>query len=473
MNMQTPMNEADAIASDVAGALPLGQSGAKRKTQIVVVGGGAGGLELVRRLGAKYGRKNHDIILVDKNASHIWKPLLHEVAAGSLDANLDEVGYRGHCHKWGYRYFKGTMAGIDREQRVIHLAPVHDEDGTEIISSHAIRYDYLILAVGSVSNDFGVSGVKEHAIYLDSREQADKFRTKLLNHCLRVSRTMSIDPAANAQVRVAIVGGGATGVELAAELYNAAGALKYYGLEVFDESRLKVTLLEAGERILPALPERLSSAAQHELERLGVEVRVHTQVIKTRKGLFLTRDDDAIRADLIVWAAGVKGADFLAKLGLETNRNNQILVRDTMQTRSDDRIFALGDCCSYTPEGETRPIPPRAQAAHQMADTVFENLKIVMGNEARAKKSKAAKKLKPFVYKDNGSLVSLSRFSTVGSLMGNLVGGSMAVEGRLARAIYTSLYSMHLLAIHGWLKGLSLMAIGRVNRIVRPRLKLH
>lgn len=464
---------ADGALVATAARAPANPHKTGRKTQIVVVGGGAGGLELVRKLGAKFGRKHHDIILVDKNASHIWKPLLHEVAAGSLDANLDEVGYRGHCHKWGYRYFKGTLAGVDRENRTIQIAPVHDDDGTEIISGHSIRYDYLVLAVGSVSNDFGVNGVKEHAIYLDSREQADKFRTKLLNHCLRVSRQMSVDPQSNAQVRVAIVGGGATGVELAAELYNAAGALRYYGLEVFDESRLKVTLLEAGDRILPALPERLSAAAKHELEELGVEVRTGTQVIKARKGLFLTRDDDAIRADLIVWAAGVKGADFLANLGLQTNRNNQILVRDTMQSLDDERIFALGDCCSYTPEGEKRPIPPRAQAAHQMADTVYDNLLRVMANAKRAGEGKSPRTLKRFVYRDNGSLVSLSRFSTVGSLMGNLVGGSMAVEGRLARFIYTSLYSMHLLAIHGWLKGLSLMAIGRVNRIVRPRLKLH
>ncbi|MEO0463074.1 MAG: NAD(P)/FAD-dependent oxidoreductase [Pseudomonadota bacterium] len=472
MNYQSSLDAAGEVPlnSEVA---PSWRSGIGRKTQIVVVGGGAGGLELVRRLGSKFGRKDHDIILVDKNPSHIWKPLLHEVAAGSLDANLDEVGYRGHCHKWGYRFFQGTLSGIDREHRAIHIAAVLDEDGSELIAGHTIRYDYLVLAVGSISNDFGVAGVKDHAIYLDSREQADRFRTKLLNHCLRVSRAMMVDPQADAQVRVAIVGGGATGVELAAELYNAAGALRHYGLEVFDESRLKVTLLEAGERILPALPERLSNAARLELENLGVEVRTHTQVIKARRGLILTRDDDAIRADLIVWAAGVKGAPFLATLGLETNRNNQIKVRDTLQTLEDDRIFALGDCASYVPEGEQRPIPPRAQAAHQMADTVFHNLKRVMVNAKRRAAEKPEKPLKTFAYHDNGSLVSLSRFSTVGSLMGNLVGGAMAVEGRLARFIYTSLYSMHLLAIHGWLKGVSLMAIGRVNRIVRPKLKLH
>jgi NADH dehydrogenase len=434
-----------------------------RKTQIVVVGGGAGGLELVRRLGAKFGRKRHDIILVDKNLSHIWKPLLHEVAAGSLDANLDEVGYRGHCSRWGYRFFQGSLDGIDREAKTIHLAPVKDEDGSELIAGHTIRYDILVLAMGSVSNDFGVPGVKEHCLYLDSREQADRFRTRLLNHCLRVSRTLMNDSSAGEQVRVAIVGGGATGVELAAELYNAAGALRHYGLEVFDESRMNVTLLEAGPRILPALPDKLAAAAQYELEQLGVEVRPATQVVEARPRQLITKSGEVIEADLIVWAAGVKGADFIAGLGLETNARNQILVTDTLQTTVDPNIFALGDCASYTPPGEDRPVPPRAQAAHQMAGTVFDNIC----------RMQQGKPLKHFVYRDKGSLVSLSRFSTVGSLMGNLIGGSMAIEGRLARFIYTSLYRLHLIGIHGWVKATFLMLVGRVNRIVRPKLKLH
>jgi NADH dehydrogenase len=434
-----------------------------RKTQIVVVGGGAGGLELVRRLGAKYGRKHHDIILVDKNLSHIWKPLLHEVAAGSLDANLDEVGYRGHCARWGYRFFQGSLESIDRENKTIRLAPVLDDEGEELIGAHSIRYDCLVLALGSVSNDFGVPGVKEHCLYLDSRQQADKFRTKLLNHCLRVSRAMLADPAADAQVRVAIVGGGATGVELAAELYNAAGALRHYGLEVFDESRLAVTLLEAGPRILPALPERLSASARKELTALGVEVLESVQVVEAQRGALVTKEGTRIEADLMVWAAGVKGAEFLATLGLETTPRNQIVVADTLQTVTDPDIFALGDCAAYTPVEGGPQIPPRAQAAHQMADTVFQNI-------VRRERGKS---LKRFEYQDNGSLISLSRFSTVGSLMGNLVGGAMAIEGRLARFIYISLYRMHLVAIHGWVKGISLMLIGRVNRIVRPRLKLH
>lgn len=435
-----------------------------KKTQIVVVGGGAGGLELVTRLGGHLSRDDFDIILVDRNSTHIWKPLLHEVAAGSLDANLDEVGYRGHAYRWGYRYFDGALEAIDREARQIIVAPIVDEDGSEVIGRHRIRYDYLVLAVGSVSNDFGTPGVREHCLSLDSRADADRFRRRLLNQCLRVSRAMVANPDADEYARVAIVGGGATGVELAAELYSAASALGFYGLEVFDEKRLQVTLIEAGPRILPALPDKLAQAATEELEALGVRVLTATQVTSATAEAIITKSGEVIPADLKVWAAGVKGAEFLKNIGgLETTRGNQLVVGPTLQTTLDERIFAIGDCAYYVPEGEGRPIPPRAQAAHQMATTAYHNIRAMIDG----------KPLRHFVYQDKGSLVSLARYTTVGSLMGNLVGGRMAIEGRLARLVYTSLYRMHLLAIHGWMKGLSLLLVGHVNQVVRPKLKLH
>jgi NADH:ubiquinone reductase (H+-translocating) len=434
------------------------------KTQIVIVGGGAGGLELVRRLGAKLGRDAYDVILIERNQTHIWKPLLHEVAAGSLDANLDEVGYRSHGHRWGYRFFLGSLETIDRAARQVVVAPILDEDGTEIIGRHRIRYDYLVLCVGAVSNDFGTPGVREHCLLLEDREQADRFRQKLLNHCLRVSRTMTTDSGADAYVNVTIVGGGATGVELAAELFNAASALKHYGLEVFDESRLRVTLVEAGPRILPALPINLAEAAHKELEALGVRVLVNTSIMEATSTGMGTRTGEVIGADLKIWAAGVRAPDVLKDIaGLETTRSNQLVVRPTLQTTRDDRIFAIGDCCYFKPDDSDRPVPPRAQAAHQMVRTAYRNVLSLIVDRP----------LETFVYRDRGSLVSLSRYSTIGSLMGNLVGGRMAVEGRIARIVYLSLYRMHLIGVHGWLKGIALILVGHVNRVVRPRLKFH
>jgi len=433
------------------------------KTQIVVVGGGAGGLELVRRLGARFGRRC-DIILIDKNHTHIWKPLLHEVAAGTLDANLDEVGYRTHCHRWHYRFFYGTLEGLDRANRRVIVAPMYDEDGRELIGRHEVRYDYLVLAVGGICNDFGTPGAREHCLFLDDRVQADRFRARLLNQCLRVSRAMMADPKADAHVQIAIIGGGATGVELAAELYSAAAGLRHYGLEVFDEDRLEVTLIEAGPRLLPQLPERLSDPAREELEKLGVRVLLDSKVVSISAHEVCLGNGETISADLIVWAAGVKGPEVLRNLdGLRIAPSGRLEVRQTLQTTEDDRILAIGDCCHCVMPGAKGPVPPRAQAAHQMATTAYHNLvRLISGREPR-----------PFVYHDHGSLVSLSRFSTIGSLMGNLVGGKMAIEGRIARFVYTSLYRLHLFAIHGWLRGMGLIMIGKVNQVVRPRLKVH
>ncbi|MFZ2031411.1 MAG: NAD(P)/FAD-dependent oxidoreductase [Vitreimonas sp.] len=434
------------------------------KTQIVVVGGGAAGLELVKKLGARFSRKHFDIILVEPHQTHVWKPLLHEVAAGSLDANLDEVGYRAHARRWGYRFFQGKLEGVDREARRVILAPLLDEDGAEVIGRQTLRYDYLVIAVGSVTNSYRTPGADQFCIFLDDRQEADRFRMKLLNQCLRVSRQMSDNPASDAHVRVAIVGGGATGVELAAELYNAAAGLRYYGLEVFDESRLAITLIEAGSRILPQLPEKLAEAAKEELEALGVSVLAKARVSEVRADGVVIDSGQVVSADLRVWAAGVKGADYLKDLGgLETDRDNRLVVRQTLQTTRDERIFAIGDCCACPQPGSDKPVPPRAQAAHQMAETVFSNLCRAVSDDA----------LVNFKYQDFGSLVSLSHYSTVGSLMGGLIGGKLAIEGRLARLVYVSLYQMHLLAIHGWLRGLAMIAIGHVNHVIRPRLKLH
>ncbi len=436
---------------------------AEQKIRIVVVGGGAGGLELVSRLGRKLPANRFDVVLVDRNATHIWKPLLHEVAAGSLDGNLDEVGYREHAFRKGFRFFQGTFEGLDRLTQEIILAPIHDDDGSIIMDRHRLHYDYLVLAVGSVSNSFNTPGVEQHCLYLDSRADADRFRRKLLNHCLRVSRKQAMGSTDEA-VNMVIIGGGATGVELAAELFNAAAELRYYGLEVFDDSWLRVTLIEAGDRILPALPGKLAEAAHEELESLGVRVITRMPVTEVNARSVVTRNGEEIETDLAVWAAGVKGPDYLQGVGgLETNRNNRLMVRDTLQSTEDERVFVVGDCACVMMPGAKMPVPPRAQAAHQMASTVYRNVRADIDN----------KPLKSFRYSDHGSLVSLSRYSTVGSLMGNLVGGRMAIEGRLARVVYISLYRMHLLAIHGWFKGLALMAIGRVNKVIRPRLKLH
>ncbi|MCG6200589.1 NAD(P)/FAD-dependent oxidoreductase [Psychromonas antarctica] len=426
--------------------------------KIVIVGGGAGGLELATELGDKLGRKNKaQITLVDKNRTHLWKPLLHEVAAGSLDDGIDALSYRVHAKNHGFHFKLGEMANIDRKTKIIKLSKLIDQDGTQILPASELHYDILVMALGSVSNDFRTKGVADNCIFLDSPQQAKKFHHLMLNKYLQLGEQQTN------QVSVAIVGAGATGVELSAELYNSLQQVSSYGFEHIKPTDLKVSLVEAGNKILPALPERISASAHRELQKLGVDVRTNTMVTEATEQGLLTKTGELIEADLIVWAAGIKAPDFLKEIaGLETNRINQLMVKDTLQTTFDESIYAIGDCASCALPGGGF-VPPRAQSAHQMASLVAKNIIASMKN----------KPLLSYKYKDYGSLVSLSNYSTVGSLMGNLMKGSMKIEGRLARLVYISLYRMHQVALHGFVRTGLIVLVERINRVLRPRLKLH
>ena len=429
-------------------------------TRIVIVGGGAGGLELATQLGNKLGKKKRaEVILVDRNTTHLWKPLLHEIAVGTMDEGVDAVSYRAHAISHHFFFRVGSLVDIDRTQKEIVLAPIFDEDNKEVLPSTRIAYDILVMALGSTSNDFNTAGVKEHCIFLDSPTQAHKFRNKLLNRFLRIQRVTGETD----HVRIAIVGAGATGVELSAELHHAVHEIHNYGFNAVSNEHLDITLVEAGPRILAALPERISGSAHSELAKLGVDIKLNTMITSASAEGLHTKDGQTIAADLIVWAAGIKVPDFMKNIaGLETNRINQLHVNEFLQTTSDPTIFAIGDCAQFTmPNGKF--VPPRAQSAHQMASTCYKNILAFLNN----------KPLKVYKYTDHGSLISLSNYSTVGSLMGNLNKGTLFIEGRLARLVYISLYRMHQIAIHGFIKTGLIMFAGRLNRLLRPRLKLH
>jgi NADH dehydrogenase len=434
------------------------------KPRIVVVGGGAGGLELVTGLGDRLGRRGKaEIVLVDRARTHLWKPLLHEVAAGSMDLDDHALDFLAQAHWHHFRYRVGELIGLDRQAKLIRLGATHDEEGRLVTPERTEPYDILVLAIGSRSNDFGTPGVAQHAIALDTPEQATRFHRRLVNACLRAhNQAESVRPG---QLHVAIIGAGATGTELSAELHRTARAVVAYGLDRIDaEKDIKITLIEAANRILPALPERLSAATTTLLRDLGVDVRTSARVTEvTGKGVHLA-DGSFVPSELVVWAAGVKGPDVLADLdGLEASRSNQLVVTPTLQTTRDPDIFAIGDCAWLIPEGHERPLPPRAQTAHQQATHVLGQIRRRLQGES----------LRPFVYRDFGSLVSLGHYSTVGSLMGFIIGRSVFIEGMFARFMYRSLYKMHQRALHGWPKVLLETLARTLTRRTEPHVKLH
>jgi NADH dehydrogenase len=430
---------------------------------IIVVGGGAGGLELATRLGDKLGKKGKaQISLVERSRTHIWKPLLHEIAAGSMDVGRHALAYQAQGYWHGFQFRYGEMTGIDREKKLVYLAATYDEEGREITPVRSFKYDTLVIAIGCVGNAFETPGVKEHAIMLDTPEQAERFNRRLINACVRAFAQEG--PVQAGQLHVSIIGAGATGTELAAELHHTARGVVAFGLDKIDpENDIKITLIEAAPRIVPALPERISNGVAGILKGLNVDIRTGSRVVEvTNKGVKL-QNGDFIPSELVVWAAGVKGPEVLSHLdGLEVSRDGRLVVSDTLQT-NDPNIFAFGDCAYLVPEGADAPIPPRAQAAHQEASHLYTEIQRRLKGEP----------LRPFVYKDFGSLVSLGDYSTVGSLMGFVVGKSFFIEGLFARLMYRSLYKMHEMALHGPFKVMMDTLSRLITRRTEPTVKLH
>jgi len=435
-------------------------SGDRAPHRIIVVGGGAGGLELVTRLGDTLGRRGvADVTLIDKSRTHLWKPLLHEVAAGSMDFAVHEMDFAAQAHWHHFRYRIGELIGLDRNKREVELAPYLNNEGGEVVGRRVFRYDTLIIAIGSHGNDFGTPGVREHAILLDTTDEAKRFHERLLNSLLRAqAQSELLKPE---QMNVAIIGAGATGTELAAELRSATRQLVAYGFDRIDpEKDITINLIEAADRILPPLPKRLADEALKILEDFRVRVHTSARVEEVTASGVRLANGTFIPAELVVWAAGVKAPDILTKLdGLETNRASQLVVLPTLQTTRDPNIFAIGDCTACPWVGQAgKTVPPRAQAAHQQASHLARQLKRLL----------AEREAEPWRYRDFGSLVSLGDYSTVGNLM-----GGVWIEGLFARLMYLSLYKMHEIALHGVPTVLLDTLASSITRRTEPHVKLH
>ena len=429
--------------------------------KVLVVGGGAGGLELACKLGRKWGPDR--VALVDANLFHIWKPSLHEVAAGTLDIHQEGLSYQMLAHDNGFSFVYGAMTGVDTGKRELVVGAVMD-GAEEVLPERRIDYESLVLAIGSVSNDFGVPGVADHAFSLDGPHDAERFRLRMLQLLSLVDVRKSHDP--NAAIDIVIIGGGATGVELAAELREATALHAQYGLRHIEAGRdVRIRILEGAPRLLAPLDEKVSAAATHLLKQRHVEVTTSCRVVKISWNQVTDADGHVYPADLCVWAAGIKAPPLLAQLGLPVQRSGQVTVDGRLRVEGVPDVFALGDC-AWCPQPDGKSVPPRAQSAHQQADYLYALLQLPPGTDLG--------KRPPYLYHDHGSLVSVGSSATVGSLMGNLFRSTTwFVEGLFARMVYVSLHLMHHRAVMGTLRTAVLAMARFLVKRTRPLVKLH
>ena len=413
--------------------------------KIIIIGGGAGGLELATDLGDKLGKTDKaQITLIDKNSYHLWKPLLHEVATGVLDEQVDNIFYAAQGQQHNFEFTQGNFTNLDRDQKQITIINHQDETLT-------INYDILVIAIGSTSNDFGTPGVKEHCIFLDDQNAAIRLRETLINKFTSFCSIIDNDQSSDEdKIRIAIVGGGATGVELASELPHMVETFGACGRNKMCSDLLDVSVIEATDRILPALPEKIAASITKTLEKQGIHVLTKTMITKAESDGFYPKEGDTIKADIMIWTAGVKAPDYLKEIaGLESSRSNQLVVKPTLQTSRDDSIFVIGDC-AYAMQDNGHASPPTAQAAHQMAKICYENIINILNNNP----------LKSFKYTDNGTIISLH--DTAQGVVKIAGKSEMSVKGWFALIIHRLLYRMHQASLLGIFKAIRFARASKV-----------
>lgn len=428
--------------------------------KIVIVGGGVGGLELVIQLGRKLGcYKKVKIILVDCNYSYLWKLLLYEVVIGFLDEGVDVLSYLVYVCNYGFQFQLGLVVDINCEGKIIIFGELCNEKGELLVVECKLLYDMLVMVLGSILNDFNISGVKENCIFFDNLYQVCCFYQEMFNLFFKYFVNFGV----NGKVNIVIVGGGVIGVEFFVELYNVVKQLYSYGYKGLINEVLNVMLVEVGECILFVLLLCIFGVVYNELIKLGVWVLMQIMVISVDVGGLYIKDGEYIEVDLMVWVVGIKVLDFMKEIGgFEINCINQLVVELMLQIICDVDIFVIGDCvfCVCLEGGF---VFLWVQVVYQMVICVLNNILVQM----------KGKLLKVYIYKDYGLLVLLLNYFIVGSLMGNLMCGLMMVEGCIVCFVYIFLYCMYQIVLYGYFKIGLMMLVGCINCIICLCLKLY
>jgi NADH dehydrogenase len=362
------------------------------KPKVVILGGGFGGLAAARAL-----YKSAEVTVVDRHNFQTFLPLLYQVSTAGLAA--DHVAYpiRGALRKTNIKFRMGSPISIDHKNKEVKLD-----------SSEVLKFDHLIVALGSVSADFGIPGVNEYALGMKTVHEALTIRAEIMRRFEDLCRFED-----ETKLSISVIGGGPTGVEMAgaiAELIR--GPLK--SDQANAAAHIQVSLIEAGPRLLPPFAPSLSERTKKDLEKLGVKVMLNTAVKAIEHRKIILKDNTEINSEITIWAAGVKGSDAMAQLNLPTN-GNRVTVEPTMQVKNYPNIWALGDIAGAIGK-DGRPLPMVAPVAIQQGKFIAKQIARLIAN----------KPLADFKYLDKGSMATIGRNKAIVQVKGLKISGPIA-----------------------------------------------
>jgi NADH dehydrogenase len=364
--------------------------------QVVIVGAGFGGLYAAVYLEKALRReRSARIVLLDKENYHLFLPMLHEITSGGVEPRHVVRPLRPLFRKTRVDFRRAEVRVIDLERR-------------RILTDHGeLAYDFLVIALGSTTNFFGVEGAAETTFTLKSLKDAVRLR----NHLLEMFERADLEPDPERRRRLltfCLVGAGCTGVELATELQDLIRKTLLPNYPRLDERDVRLFMAEASGRIIPCVSNRLAWLGLEKLRRKGIEVRLHAPVTAVSDGAVTLADGKVLPAETVVWTAGIKANPVVEGLPVEKDKLGRVIVDEYLELPQFPGVFALGDCVHCWDPRLQAPLPPTAQVAVQQARAVADNI-------ARALRGQAKR---PFVYHHQGDLVSLGSGDGVGEIGG-------------------------------------------------------
>lgn len=362
------------------------------KPKVVILGAGFGGLTAARSL-----RKIADVTLVDRHNFQTFLPLLYQVASAGLAADHVVHPVRGALRKTDVQFRMGSPIAIDYINKTVKLD-----------SSELLNYDYLILALGSVTNDFGIKGVAEFSLGMKSVTEALKIRADIMRRFEDLCRFSE-----DAKLSISVVGGGPTGIEMAGAIAELKrGPLKSDNVQA--AKNIHIRIVEAGPRLLPSFSPKLSSRTKSDLEKLGVEVLLDSGVKEVKVDTLTFTNDVEVASEITIWAAGVKPEPVLQVLQIPM-QNGRVATDSSLEVEHRPDIFAIGDIAGAKGE-DGRFLPMVAPVAMQQARFVAKQIQ----------RKSSSQPLVAFQYTDKGSMATIGRHKAVVEVKGIRIGGAIA-----------------------------------------------
>jgi len=389
----------------------LENTNTNKKPKVVIIGAGFGGLWAARCLA----NKPVDVLVIDHNNYHTFLALLYQVAAAELEA--EDIAYPVRSVFWNTPNIDFLLAHarrIDLQNRTI-------ETDLETVS-----YDYLILATGSITHSFGIEGVDDHAFFLKTLEEAVVLKNHIIC-CFETAARETDEERKRSLLTFVIVGGGATGVEYAGALTELIHGPLIKDYPTIDFSMVRIILLEAADKLVANMPDRVRLYTKEKLRKMGVDVRLGAMVAKVSPDSVVLKDSDSILARTVVWTAGVRGEQLAGISGIPVTKDGRVAVSDTLQVREHPEIYVIGDLASINEEN--RILPMVAQVAIQSGITSAQNiLQQVEGKQTQ-----------PFKYHDRGSMI------TIGRKAAGVAIGSLTFTGFIAWVMWLVIHLFNLI----------------------------